>query len=88
MNDELHDKGEDDGRFFKAQKGDIVSVHCCDSCARNAGVPPKVRKGDESQLCEVCGHHNFGSLMDCEIDDWLRLRPLRHSANSSTNNNH
>ena len=65
--------------FTKHKKGDVVTVYCCDSCARNAGVPPKqpADSGTASWLCEVCGHHNIGSRMDCEIGNWLRLRPMQ-----------
>ncbi len=65
--------------FTKHKKGDVVAVHCCDSCARKAGVTPKTPadSGSASWFCEVCGHHNIGSLTDCEIGDWLRLRPMQ-----------
>lgn len=68
--------------FTKHKKGDVVTVYCCDSCARNAGVPPKqpADSGTASWLCEVCGHHNIGSRMDCEIGNWLRLRPMQPNA--------
>ncbi len=29
------------------------------------------------------GHHGIGSLTDCEIGDWLRLRPLQPNAKVS-----
>ncbi len=65
--------------FSKHKHGDVVVVHCCDECARKAGVNPKrpADSGKASWLCDVCGHHGIGSLMDCEIGDWLRLRPLQ-----------
>ena len=65
--------------FSKHKHGDVVAVHCCDSCARKAGVTPKqpADSGVASWLCDVCGHHGIGSLTDCEIGDWLRLRPLQ-----------
>lgn len=68
--------------FSKNKLGDVVAVHCCDSCARNAGVTPKrpADSGAASWLCDVCGHHGIGSRTDCEIGDWLRLRPLQPSA--------
>lgn len=64
--------------FSKHKHGDVVVVHCCDKCARKAGVNPKrpADSGKASWLCDVCGHHGIGSLTDCEIGDWLRLRPL------------
>jgi len=63
--------------FHKHKKGDAVRVHCCDSCARAAGVQPKYPpdSGSKSWLCEVCGHHGIGSAIDCTIGDWLRLQP-------------
>lgn len=65
--------------FSKHKHGDVVVVHCCDECARKAGVKPKrpADSGKASWLCDVCGHHGIGSLTDCEIGDWLRLRPLQ-----------
>jgi len=65
--------------FSKHKHGDVVVVHCCDECARNAGVNPKrpADSGKASWLCDVCGHHGIGSLTDCEIGAWLRLRPLQ-----------
>ena len=65
--------------FSKHKHGDVVVVHCCDECARKAGVNPKrpADSGKASWLCDVCGHHGIGSLTDCEIGDWLRLRPLQ-----------
>lgn len=75
--------------FSKYTKGDVVAVHCCDSCARAAGVTPKTPadSGGASWLCHVCGHYNIGSLMECEIFEWLRLRPMRIDANSRATNN-
>jgi hypothetical protein len=68
--------------FSKHKHGDVVVVHCCDECARKAGVNPKrpADSGKASWLCDVCGHHGIGSLTDCEIGDWLRLRPLQPNA--------
>lgn len=68
--------------FTKHKKGDVVTVHCCDSCARAAGLTPKTPadSGKASWFCEVCGHHGIGSLTDCEIGDWLRLRPMQPNA--------
>ena len=68
--------------FSKHKKCDVVAVHCCDSCARNAGVKPKVPadSGVASWLCDVCGHHGIGSLTDCKIGDWLILWPLQPNA--------
>ena len=65
--------------FTKNKKGDVVAAHCCDSCARAAGLTPKTPAGSgkASWFCEVCGHHGMGSLTDCEIGDWLRLRPMQ-----------
>ena len=65
--------------FSKHQKGDVVAVHCCDSCARQTGATPKAPadSGAASWPCYVCGHYGIGSLTDCEIGDWLVLRPLR-----------
>ncbi len=70
--------------FSKHKHGDVVVVHCCDECARKAGVNPKrpADSGKASWLCDVCGHHGIGSLTDCEIGDWLRLRPLQPNAYS------
>ena len=67
--------------FSKYRPGYVVAVHCCDECARKAGVVPKLPadSGVASWLCDVCGHHAIGSLMDCEIGDWLRLHPLQPS---------
>lgn len=31
--------------FSKHKHGDVVVVHCCDECARKAGVNPKVGCG-------------------------------------------
>lgn len=63
--------------FYKHKKGDIVRVHCCNECARAAGVQPKYPpdSGCESWLCEVCKHRGIGSVTDCVIGDWLTLRP-------------
>lgn len=63
--------------FSKHKKGDVVRVHCCDSCARAAGVQPKYPpdSGSKSWLCEVCGHYGIGSAADCTIGDWLILQP-------------
>ena len=68
--------------FTKNKKGDVVAAHCCDSCARAAGLTPKTPAGSgkASWFCEVCGHHGMGSLTDCEIGDWLRLRPMQPNA--------
>ena len=68
--------------FTKNKRGDVVAVHCCDSCARAAGLTPKTPadSGKASWFCEVCGHHGMGSLTDCEIGDWLRLRPMQPNA--------
>ncbi len=68
--------------FSKHKHGDVVVVHCCDECARKAGVNPKrpADSGKASWLCDVCGHRGIGSLTDCEIGDWLRLRPLQPNA--------
>jgi len=65
--------------FSKHKKGDVVAVHCCDSCARAANAMPKAPadSGVASWFCEVCGHYGIGSMTDCEIGDWLRLRPLQ-----------
>lgn len=73
--------------FYKHKHGDVVSVHCCDSCARKAGVKPKIPadSGNASWLCDVCGHRGIGSLTDCEIGDWLRLRPLQPNMEVSRN---
>lgn len=71
--------------FSKHKHGDVVVVHCCDECARKAGVNPKrpADSGKASWLCDVCGHHGIGSLTGCEIGDWLRLRPLQPNARSA-----
>lgn len=63
--------------FHKHKKGDVVRVHCCDSCARAAGVRPKYPpdSGSKSWLCEVCQHYGIGSATDCTIGDWLTLKP-------------
>jgi hypothetical protein len=65
--------------FSNHRKGDVVAVHCCDECARKSGVKPKLPadSGKASWLCDVCGHYGIGSLTDCEIGDWLGLRPLQ-----------
>jgi hypothetical protein len=49
---------------------------------KKMGVKPKrpADSGKASWLCDVCGHHRIGSLTDCEIGDWLRLRPLQPNA--------
>ena len=68
--------------FSKHKHGDVVVVHCCDECARKAGVNTKrpADSGKASWLCDVCGHHGIGSLTDCEIGDWLQLQPLQPNA--------
>ncbi len=65
--------------FTEHKNGDVVAVHCCDSCARKFGATPKTPadSGKSSWLCEVCGHYGIGSLTDCEIGDWLHLRPIQ-----------
>ena len=47
--------------FSSTNHGDVVVVHCCDECARKAGVTPKLPadSGVASWLCEVCGHHGI-----------------------------
>jgi len=64
--------------FTKHTTGDIVRVHCCDGCMRNAGIVPKQPpdSGSKSWFCHVCGHQNIGSDADCRIGDWLDLRPV------------
>jgi len=64
--------------FSKYGKGDVVAVHCCDSCAINAGVVPKspADSGVGSWLCQVCGHYGIGSKTNCKIGDGLILHPL------------
>lgn len=63
--------------FHKHKKGDVVRVHCCDNCARIAGIQPRYPpdSGSKSWLCEVCGHYGIGSATDCTIGDWLILKP-------------
>ena len=63
--------------FSKPKKGDVVRVHCCDSCARADGVQPKYPPDSwsKSWLCEVCCHYGIGSATDCTIGDWLILQP-------------
>jgi ribosomal protein L37AE/L43A len=64
--------------FSKHKHGDVVVVHCCDECARKAGVKPKrpADSGKASWLCDVCGHHRIGSLTDCEIGDATKIAEL------------
>lgn len=62
--------------FSKYGNGDVVAVHCCDSCARNAGVVPKSPADRWQCLCQVCGHYGIGSKTDCKVGDWLILHPL------------
>ena len=68
--------------YSKHKYGDVVKVHCCDSCAREAGVTPKcpADSGTASWLCDVCGHYGIGSLTACAIGDWLQLQPLQPNA--------
>ena len=68
--------------FSKHKKGAVVAVHCCDSCAGRAGAKPKAPadSGAASWLCVVCGHYGIGSQTDCEVGDWLVLRPLQPNA--------
>ena len=68
--------------FSRYTIGDVVTVHCCDDCSRAADVVPKTPadSGVASWLCEVCGHFGIGSLTDCKIENWLRLRPLQPNA--------
>lgn len=63
------------------KKGDIVHVHCCDNCTRRHGITPKCppESRTESWYCEICGHHGIGSIMSCEVSDWLALKPLQSS---------
>jgi hypothetical protein len=74
----------------KHAKGDVVRVHCCDSCALRSGVIPQVPadSGVESWPCEVCGHYGIGSTTDCEVGDWLRLRPLPATCDMSPYQTH
>lgn len=62
--------------FTKHKTGDIVRVHCCDSCAMQQGATPKqpADSGTASWMCDVCGHYGIGSVTDCMIGDWLTLR--------------
>jgi hypothetical protein len=64
--------------FSKHKKGSIVNVHCCNTCVIRQGLTPKFPADSESssQECQVCGHLNIGSLMDCVIGDRLSLRIL------------
>ena len=68
--------------FSKYKRGTVVSAYCCNSCSRTASIEPKSppESGQASWLCDVCGHHGIGSLMDCEIGEWLRMRPLQPNA--------
>lgn len=67
--------------FSKYTVGDIVAVHCCNSCLYRFGITPK-RPADSynrSWPCKVCGHRGIGSLTDCKIVPWLRLVPIKVS---------
>lgn len=63
--------------FHDLRELDTVQAFCCDECARSHGVAPKrpPDSGNSSWLCDVCGHHNIGSMMPCKIGDWLKLQP-------------
>lgn len=69
--------------FSKNKCGEIVNVFCCDSCSKNAGVISKrpADSGTSSWLCDVCRHYGIGSYTECEVGDWLNLRPV-HSITS------
>ena len=58
--------------------GDVVRAQCCDSCCHAYGVRPKfpADSGTASWMCDVCGHYNIGSAMDCTVGHWLTLRPV------------
>lgn len=64
--------------FSKHTEGDIVNIYACDECVSRSGVLPKypADSGSTSYLCEICGHYGMGSLMDCMITSWLRIKPL------------
>lgn len=72
--------------FAKHTTGDVVTDHCCDSCARAACIEPKTPAGSgvASWLCAACGHHGIGSSMDFLIGNWLIARPLRYPILSAT----
>lgn len=57
--------------------GETIRAFCCDICARRANVTPKAPadSGVESWPCEVCGHYNIGSYMQCKVGNWLVLTP-------------
>ena len=63
--------------FAKHKKGDVVTGHCCDSCARSAGLTPRFPpdSGRRPLFCEVCGHFGIGSRVPILIDTWLTLWP-------------
>ena len=56
-----------------------VIVHCCDSCVRREGLTPKApaESGTMSWLCQMCGHYGIGSKMECEVGEWLQLKPVQ-----------
>lgn len=64
--------------FSKHVPGDVVNVQCCDNCCHAHGVQPKFPpdSGVASWMCDVCGHYNIGSLVQCEVGRWLILRPV------------
>jgi hypothetical protein len=66
--------------------GKRFNAHCCDQCARAAGLKPKVPadSGKQSCLCEVCGHYGIGSLTVCEYSNWLRIKPITQQCDSDT----
>lgn len=61
-------------------KGENKIMFICDGCARSAGIQPK-RPADslrESWNCKKCQHLNIGSMMMCEIGDWLIPHPISY----------
>ncbi len=67
--------------FSKHKHGDKVKEICCDSCARQHGIVPKTKadSGNQSWYCSVCGHYGIGSLMNCQIGDWLSVIPISYA---------
>lgn len=64
--------------FSAHTPGDVVVIQCCDHCCYKHGVRPKSPpdSGLSSWMCGVCGHYGIGSRMECEVGQWLNLRPI------------
>lgn len=55
-----------------------MHAFCCIYCCYRAGIEPKTPYDYEGRpyKCDCCGTYGPGSMMNCVIGEWLRVRPL------------